>query len=222
MIVDPGRRPGVLQHRLGLRLVEAGPLRRRGQGEPRAVLHRRDDVVHRRRTRASGEPSQFAAHVVYRRTLNAAPQQKTITVNHPLRLEGDRVYLIGHGFAPQITIHMPDGSVRHDTAAFIPQNATTFLSEGAFKEGGVPGKKQDVGISGFFAPTPATDRGRRDHVGVTAGERPGARHLRLSGRPELQRPAAVGVLARHVEDDASSAPRTCIVGETRPSRTACR
>ncbi|HEV7192765.1 MAG TPA: cytochrome c biogenesis protein ResB [Jatrophihabitantaceae bacterium] len=104
---------------------------------------------------SSGEPSQFAAHVVYRRTIDSPPQQKTITVNHPLRLEGDRVYLIGHGYAPQVTIHMPDGSVRQDTAAFIPQDATTFLSEGAFKEAGVPGKKQDVGVSGFFAPTPA-------------------------------------------------------------------
>ena len=104
---------------------------------------------------SSGEPSQFAAHVVYRRTVDAPAEQKTITVNHPLRLEGDRVYLIGHGYAPQVTIHMPDGSVRHDTAAFIPQNAATFLSEGAFKEAGMPDTKQDVGVSGFFAPTPA-------------------------------------------------------------------
>jgi cytochrome c biogenesis protein len=103
---------------------------------------------------ASGEPSQFAAHVVYRPTLNSAPQQKTITVNHPLRLEGDRVYLINHGFAPQVTVHMPDGSVRHDTSAFVPTDATTLLSEGTFKEAGVPGKNQDVGISGFFAPSP--------------------------------------------------------------------
>ena len=104
---------------------------------------------------ASGEPSKFSAHVVYRRTLASKPEQATITVNHPLRLEGDRVYLIGHGFAPQVTIHMPDGSVRHDTAAFIPQNAATLLSEGAFKEAGVPDKNQDIGVSGFFAPTPA-------------------------------------------------------------------
>jgi cytochrome c biogenesis protein len=101
-----------------------------------------------------GEPTKFAADVTYRPNRNAAPKHTTITVNHPLRLEGDRVYLIGHGFAPQLTIRMPDGSVRHDTAVFIPQNASTLLSEGAFKEQGAPGKKQDVGIAGFFAPTP--------------------------------------------------------------------
>jgi cytochrome c biogenesis protein len=103
---------------------------------------------------AKGEPSKFAADITYRPKRSAAPKHTTITVNHPLRLEGDRVYLIGHGFAPQVTIRMPDGSVRHDTAVFIPQNASTLLSEGAFKEQGPPGKKQDVGIAGFFAPTP--------------------------------------------------------------------
>jgi cytochrome c biogenesis protein len=103
----------------------------------------------------TGEAKSFAADVVYRRTIDSAPETARITVNHPLRLEGDRLYLIGHGFAPQITVRMPNGTVRHDTAAFIPTDATTFLSEGAFKEqGGAVGTKQDVGISGFFAPTP--------------------------------------------------------------------
>ncbi len=104
---------------------------------------------------ASGEPSKFAADVTYRRTRTSAPEHKTITVNHPLRLEGDRVYLLGHGFAPQLTIRMPNGSVRHDTAVFIPQDASTLLSEGAFKEqGGAVGTTHDIGITGFFAPTP--------------------------------------------------------------------
>jgi cytochrome c biogenesis protein len=106
---------------------------------------------------STGEATKFAADIVYRPSLKSAPQRKVITVNHPMRLEGDRVYLIGHGFAPEITIRMPDGSVRHDISAFIPQDATTLLSEGTFKESGVPGKKQDVGISGFFAPTPVDE-----------------------------------------------------------------
>jgi cytochrome c biogenesis protein len=103
---------------------------------------------------AAGEPSEFAADVTYSRSRTAVRKPAKITVNHPLRLEGDRVYLIGHGFAPELTIHMPDGSVRQDTAIFVPEDPTTLLSEGAFQEQGVPGKNQDVGISGFFAPTP--------------------------------------------------------------------
>jgi cytochrome c biogenesis protein len=104
---------------------------------------------------ASGEPRKFAADVVYRPHVDAAPISRTITVNNPLRLEGDRVYLIGHGFAPQLTIRMPDGTVRHDTQAFMISDPSTLYSEGAFKEQGKPGANQDVGISGFFAPTPA-------------------------------------------------------------------
>ncbi|MEO8889748.1 MAG: cytochrome c biogenesis protein ResB [Jatrophihabitantaceae bacterium] len=102
----------------------------------------------------TGEASKFAADVTYRPNVHAKEKKTTITVNHPLRLEGDRVYLINHGFAPQVTIRMPDGSIVHDTQSFVPTDATTFLSEGAFKEPGRTGAKQDVGISGIFAPTP--------------------------------------------------------------------
>jgi cytochrome c biogenesis protein len=103
---------------------------------------------------ADGEPRSFRADIRYRPDVNARPRSTTIRVNHPLRLEGDRVYLLAHGFAPQITVHMPDGTVVHDTAVFLPTDATTLLSEGAFKESGKPDAKQDIGISGLFAPTP--------------------------------------------------------------------
>jgi cytochrome c biogenesis protein len=106
---------------------------------------------------SSGEPSEFRADVTYRPNADATPRHTAITVNHPLRLEGDRVYLISHGFAPRITVHMPDGSVRHDTEVFVPSNPTTYFSEGAFAEPGKPGAKQDIGVSGFFAPNPVTN-----------------------------------------------------------------
>ncbi|MGN6608820.1 MAG: cytochrome c biogenesis protein ResB [Jatrophihabitans sp.] len=102
----------------------------------------------------TGEPEQFKADIVYSRTPNATPQRGAITVNHPLRLEGDRVYLIGHGFAPEVTIRMPDGSVQHKTAVFAPTNASTLYSEGVVKAQGKEAAKQDVGLQGFFAPTP--------------------------------------------------------------------
>jgi cytochrome c biogenesis protein len=106
---------------------------------------------------ADGEPKEFRADITYRRNVDAPQQRTSITVNHPLRLEGDRVYLINHGYAPSITVRMPDGSVRHDTQVFIPSDATTFLSEGAFSELGKDGANEDIGISGLFAPTPVDD-----------------------------------------------------------------
>lgn len=101
-----------------------------------------------------GEPSTFRADVTYRPTLGSQPRKTDITVNYPLRLEGDRVYLIGHGFAPRITVRMPDGSLRHDVQSFVPADAGTLFSEGAFKQPGKPNAGQDIGVSGFFAPTP--------------------------------------------------------------------
>jgi cytochrome c biogenesis protein len=106
---------------------------------------------------SSGEPSEFRADITYRTGVNAAVQSATITVNHPLRLQGDRVYLINHGFAPQLTIRMPDGSIVTDTQPFIPSDASTLLSEGAFSEPARPGANQDVGISGLFAPSPVDE-----------------------------------------------------------------
>jgi cytochrome c biogenesis protein len=108
---------------------------------------------------ADGEPSEFRADVTYRPSLDAAPRKTSITVNHPLRLDGDRVYLISHGFAPQLTVRMPDGTVRHDAEPFIPSDASTLLSEGAFSLPGKPDAKQDIGISGLFAPTPVDEGG---------------------------------------------------------------
>jgi cytochrome c biogenesis protein len=107
---------------------------------------------------AEGEPSKFVADVTYSRVngngTDGPRVRHTITVNHPLRLDGDRVYLINHGFAPKITVRMPDGSVQHDQATFLPTDPTTYYSEGAFSEYGVQGAGQDVGVEGFFAPTP--------------------------------------------------------------------
>jgi cytochrome c biogenesis protein len=103
---------------------------------------------------SSGEPSQFIANVTYHARPGAPRQQTTIEVNHPLRIEGDRVYLTGHGYAPRVTIHTPTGRVITDTEPFLPIDASTLYSQGAFKEPGPLGASKDVAISGFFAPTP--------------------------------------------------------------------
>jgi cytochrome c biogenesis protein len=106
---------------------------------------------------AAGEPSEFRADVAYKPTLDSKTKKAAITVNHPLRLEGDRIYLLNHGFAPQLTIRMPDGTVVHDVQSFIATDATSLLSEGAFAEPGKAGANKDIGISGLFAPSPVDE-----------------------------------------------------------------
>ena len=58
---------------------------------------------------STGEPSTFSAQVTYNKGANGPLQQDKIEVNHPLRIEGARVYLIGHGFAPTVTVRLPTG-----------------------------------------------------------------------------------------------------------------
>ena len=106
-----------------------------------------------------GEATQFAADATYGPVNKDTANHAVIRVNHPLRYEGDRVYLISHGFSPKLTIRMPDGTTRTDVANFVPTDPSTLLSEGAFQEAGKPGANQDVGVEGLFAPQAAAQDG---------------------------------------------------------------
>ncbi|MDQ1722818.1 MAG: cytochrome c biosis protein, partial [Pseudonocardiales bacterium] len=82
-----------------------------------------------------------------------------ITVNHPLRLKGDRVYLLNHGFSPTVTITRPGRAPVTDTEAFLPEDAL-LTSEGAFRLPGRDGTRDDdLGLSAIFAPTPVITGG---------------------------------------------------------------
>ena len=103
--------------------------------------------------REDGTPAQFRAEVSYSEDLAAEPRHGVITVNHPLRLQGDRVYLLNHGYSPTVTITRPGRTPVTDTQAFLPQDEV-LTSEGAFK---LPGRDatldDDLGLSAVFAPT---------------------------------------------------------------------
>ncbi|SDC12712.1 cytochrome c biogenesis protein [Geodermatophilus telluris] len=79
----------------------------------------------------------------------------TIGVNDPLRVDGDRVYVTGHGFAPRFTVTLPDGSTFDDVSApFLPTEQSTMASEGALKLPDLgAGAEDQLALQGFFAPT---------------------------------------------------------------------
>lgn len=97
-----------------------------------------------------GEPTGFAANITYSQGTNGTPKRTTVKVNEPLRIDGDRLYLTGHGFAPTFTVRMPDGSTRTSTTTFLPQDAM-LTSEGVVKLQG-RGSGKDFAIQGIFAP----------------------------------------------------------------------
>lgn len=101
----------------------------------------------------AGMAGDYAAHLSVQEPGKAAVNE-TVRVNHPLELDGDRVYLMGNGYAPTITIRNAAGTVVFsEPVPFLSQD-TNMTSVGVVK---VPdGLKEQVGLVGFFYPTAAT------------------------------------------------------------------
>ncbi|HEU4361164.1 MAG TPA: cytochrome c biogenesis protein ResB, partial [Mycobacterium sp.] len=117
---------------------------------------------------ASGQATSFAANIDYQtgRDLNTGSWRPyRLAVNHPLRVQGDRVYLQGHGYAPTFTVIFPDGQTRNATVQWRPDNARTLLSSGVVRvdppAGSYPDpdqrRKHQIAIQGLLAPTEQLD-----------------------------------------------------------------
>jgi cytochrome c biogenesis protein len=104
---------------------------------------------------ADGTPSVFRADIEYSVGLDGPAQRYPLEVNHPLRLDGVRVYLVSHGFSPRFTVKTPSGQVFKDVSApFLPQDGQ-LLSEGVVK---LPdARPKQLALYGLFAPTAVAD-----------------------------------------------------------------
>jgi len=101
----------------------------------------------------SGQAGDFAAHVTTRFPGQKAEDQ-VIEVNHPITMAGDRVYLMGNGYAPTITVRNGAGDVVFsESVPFLPQSPT-MTSSGVVKIPDTGGEQ--LGLVGFFYPTVAT------------------------------------------------------------------
>ncbi|WP_307813636.1 cytochrome c biogenesis protein ResB [Nocardioides baculatus] len=102
--------------------------------------------------RRRGQARNFVAHLDYRTQPDAPTQQYDLKVNHPLSIGGTDVFLIGHGYAPVITIRDGDGNVtKTGPATFLPINPQTFESFGVVK---APfAEPTQIGLEGTFYPT---------------------------------------------------------------------
>ncbi|MDT0348512.1 cytochrome c biogenesis protein ResB [Pseudonocardia charpentierae] len=113
---------------------------------------------------ATGQPASFTAGIGYQTAADLAAgtdawRPTTIAVNHPLRTDGSRLYLLGHGYAPRFTVTYPDGRQRTGEVQWRPVDQTTLLSEGAtkFARPGVTDEEQrrtsQLAVTGLLAPT---------------------------------------------------------------------
>jgi len=100
-----------------------------------------------------GQAGDFAAHLTVREPEGEA-RDGVVRVNHPLEVAGDRVYLMGNGYAPTVTVRDPEGEVVFSEAVpFLPQDAN-MTSQGVIKI--ADGLDEQLGLVGFFYPTAAT------------------------------------------------------------------
>jgi len=93
----------------------------------------------------------FNADLTYRESLDAEEQSYDLRVNHPLTIGDTDVFLIGHGYAPVITVKDGNGvEVYSAPVPFLPQDQT-FLSFGVLKS--PDSQTGQIGLEGLFYPT---------------------------------------------------------------------
>jgi cytochrome c biogenesis protein len=99
-----------------------------------------------------GQPSSFDAQVTYTAHPGGLARSARVQVNQPLSVDGAKVYLIGHGYAPEFKVTDARGQVVYNgSQPFIAGATGNFLSEGVVK---VPdAAPEQLGFTGVFVPT---------------------------------------------------------------------
>ena len=97
------------------------------------------------------QPIDYAAHLSAR-TPGTDWTDAELKVNSPLELGGTKMYLLGNGYAPVVTVRNAEGDVAYSgPVAFLPQDGN-LMSRGVIK---VPdGLDEQLGFMGFFYPDP--------------------------------------------------------------------
>jgi cytochrome c biogenesis protein len=121
-----------------------------------------------------GMASGFQAPITYRESCRGDPstwsaeKSYTLKVNHPLTIGGTQIFLIGHGYAPVITVRDAKGHTLYNGPTIFLPESSNFESFGVVKAPGVtPG--HDIGLEGLFYPTFALING--DPVNVMGDDR---------------------------------------------------
>jgi len=100
----------------------------------------------------AGQAGDFVARLTTQ-LAGQEPTQGDVRVNQPLDVAGDRIFLMGNGYAPTITVRNADDEVVYSASVpFLPQDRN-LTSLGVVK---VPdGLPEQIGLVGFFYPTVA-------------------------------------------------------------------
>jgi cytochrome c biogenesis protein len=100
-------------------------------------------------------PRSFTAQLTVHDDPGAPARPVTVKVNEPLVVGGTKAFLIGHGYAPHVTVRDGQGRVVLSSAVpFLPRDSH-FLSQGVVK---VPdARPTQIGFRALFLPTARID-----------------------------------------------------------------
>ncbi|MFE7774416.1 cytochrome c biogenesis protein ResB [Streptomyces sp. NPDC057445] len=104
-----------------------------------------------------GTPRTFEAAVTYTEGADGEERKRVIRVNEPLEIDGSKVYLLSHGYAPVVTVRDGRGKIVHQGAVPLLPIDNNITSTGVVKvmDGyrDKNGKKDQLGLPAFFVPT---------------------------------------------------------------------
>jgi cytochrome c biogenesis protein len=102
-----------------------------------------------------GEPRSFEADVQVS-TPGHEDESRTVQVNKPLHVPGASMYLLGNGYAPEITVTDPEGTVVAEGPLItVPMGDIGYTSQVVLKA--PDAQPEQTAVVGFFLPTGTID-----------------------------------------------------------------
>ena len=106
-----------------------------------------------------GAARLFRANVEVTERPGAAPRQEVLEVNKPLHVGGTTVHLIGHGYAPKVTVKDAQGNVAFSGPVVMLPQDSNFTSLGVIKA--PDARPERLAFEALFLPTAVlSDRAR--------------------------------------------------------------
>ncbi len=133
--------------------------------------------------RSAGAAGKFNANLTLRNTPDGPPSAATISVNHPLTIDNTKVFLIGHGYAPHITVRDGTGKVAYSGPTVFLPTSGDLTSFGVVK---VPdAQPTQIGLEGEFYPTYAFTKATGPFTAFPDAKNPAISMLAYQGNLNL-------------------------------------
>ncbi|NUL49009.1 cytochrome c biogenesis protein ResB [Cellulosimicrobium funkei] len=101
-----------------------------------------------------GQPLDFTAHMTVQDGTGGEPRQEELKVNHPFDIGGTRVYLVGNGYAPEVTVRDGNGDIAFQGPVVAQVQDQLYTSLMVIKA--PDAQPEQLGFVGFFLPSAYT------------------------------------------------------------------